>query len=181
MLVIEWSEDYGVRRCCELPTGRRRPAATDDEVHQLLTHFGSAVGSLDQAIEAHTRGDWAAAQWQIRTFLESVFRRNRPSIYPADSAAAGSYREPSAHCSRNEASCRSSGTSDQRRQNYVNVSSRSTHRGLAPRPPRTTTAVRFRLPRRVGHWPDFPPAAAERFVPELAPLRSGRVGSVEPV
>ena len=49
--------------------------ATDDEVHQLLDHFGFSLpkGHLDQAIEAHTRGDWAAANSQTRTFLESLF------------------------------------------------------------------------------------------------------------
>ncbi|BBI48776.1 hypothetical protein HORIV_11970 [Vreelandella olivaria] len=48
---------------------------TDDEVHQLLKSFGFAtpLGHLDQAIEAHTRGDWAACNGQLRTFLESLF------------------------------------------------------------------------------------------------------------
>ena len=48
--------------------------ATDDETHRLLKHFGFnvATGHLDQAIEAHTRGDWAAANSQIRTFLEGL-------------------------------------------------------------------------------------------------------------
>lgn len=46
----------------------------DDEVHHLLQQFGFSVplGHLDQAIDAHTRGDWAAANSQIRTFLESL-------------------------------------------------------------------------------------------------------------
>lgn len=45
---------------------------TDDEVHELLKRFGFAtpLGHLDQAVEAHTRGDWAAANGQLRTFLE---------------------------------------------------------------------------------------------------------------
>lgn len=48
--------------------------ATDDEVHQLLKHFNFIVptGHLDQAIEAHTRGDWAAANSQTRSFLEGL-------------------------------------------------------------------------------------------------------------
>lgn len=35
---------------------------TDDEVHQLLKSFQfiTPLGHLDQAVEAHTRGDWAA-------------------------------------------------------------------------------------------------------------------------
>lgn len=48
---------------------------TDDEVRQLLQHFNlyTPAGHLNQAIEAHTRGDWAAANGQLRTFLESLF------------------------------------------------------------------------------------------------------------
>ena len=48
---------------------------TDDEIHELLKQFQFAtpLGHLDQAIEAHTRGDWAAANGQLRTFLESLF------------------------------------------------------------------------------------------------------------
>lgn len=47
----------------------------DDEVHQLLKHFGfvEPLGHLDQGIEAHARGDWAAANAQFRTFLEGLF------------------------------------------------------------------------------------------------------------
>jgi hypothetical protein len=47
----------------------------DDEVHQLLRHFGffEPLGDLDQRIEAHARGNWAAANAQFRTFLESLF------------------------------------------------------------------------------------------------------------
>jgi len=49
--------------------------SADDEVHQLLRGFSFQVplGHLDQAIEAHTRGDWAAANSQARTFMESMF------------------------------------------------------------------------------------------------------------
>jgi len=49
--------------------------AVDDEVHELLKHFGFAepLGHLDQGIEAHARGDWAAANAQFRTFLEGLF------------------------------------------------------------------------------------------------------------
>lgn len=49
--------------------------ATDDEVHHLLRHFGFAtpLGHLDQAIDAHTRGDWAACNGQLRAFMEGLF------------------------------------------------------------------------------------------------------------
>jgi hypothetical protein len=48
--------------------------ATDDEVHELLKlyQFVTPRGHLVQAIEAHTRGDWAACNSQLRTFLESL-------------------------------------------------------------------------------------------------------------
>jgi len=47
----------------------------DDEVHQLLKHFGCTepLRHLGQEIEAHARGDWAAANAQFRTFLGSLF------------------------------------------------------------------------------------------------------------
>ena len=46
----------------------------DDEVRNLLKHFqfNVAAGHLEQAIEAHTRGEWAAANAQLRTFLEGL-------------------------------------------------------------------------------------------------------------
>lgn len=49
--------------------------ATDDEVHHLLKQFGFAtpLGHLDQAIDAHTRGDWAACNGQLRAFMEGLF------------------------------------------------------------------------------------------------------------
>jgi len=49
--------------------------AMDDEVHQLLKsfQFTTPLGHLDHSIEAHTRGDWAACNSQLRTFLESLF------------------------------------------------------------------------------------------------------------
>ena len=45
-----------------------------DEVHDLLAKYGfsTSVGHLDQAIAAHTRGDWAAANAQLRAFTESL-------------------------------------------------------------------------------------------------------------
>lgn len=46
----------------------------DNEVHRLLDRhqFKVSKGHLDQAIDAHTRGDWAAANSQIRSFLEDL-------------------------------------------------------------------------------------------------------------
>lgn len=66
-----------------LPEEMDLPAA-DDEVHQLLKKYGLAVplGHLDQAIDAHARGDWAAANSQIRTFLEGLLGGIASQINP---------------------------------------------------------------------------------------------------
>lgn len=66
-----------------LPEEMDLPAA-DDEVHQLLKHFNFSVplGHLDQAIEAHTRGDWAAANSQTRSFLEGLLNDIALQIEP---------------------------------------------------------------------------------------------------
>ena len=46
----------------------------DELSHLLETHdFGTATGHLRQAISAHTRGDWAAANAQLRAFIEALF------------------------------------------------------------------------------------------------------------
>ena len=57
-----------------LPRDIQLPA-TDDEVHHLLKQFGVAtpLGHLDQAIDAHTRSDWAACNGQLRVFMEGLF------------------------------------------------------------------------------------------------------------
>ncbi len=92
--VIQWNGNPGMGEVpilrAALPDEVDLPA-TDDEVHQLLNHFGFAVskGHLDQAIEAHTRGDWAAANSQTRTFMESLFDGIASHIDSA-AAAAGS-------------------------------------------------------------------------------------------
>lgn len=64
--------------------------ASDDQVHQVLQRYGFArsYGHLDQAIDAHTRGDWAAANAQIRTFTESLFLEIAGRIVPTDLAAS---------------------------------------------------------------------------------------------
>jgi hypothetical protein len=65
-------DDGTLRRA--LPQALDLPAA-DDEVHSLLTSLGFLVplGHLDQGIAAHSRGDWAAANGQFRSFIESLF------------------------------------------------------------------------------------------------------------
>jgi hypothetical protein len=68
-----------------LPEALRLPQ-TDDEVHELLKglRFTTPLGHLDQAIEAHTRGDWAAANGQLRTFLESLFDDIARNVRPQE-------------------------------------------------------------------------------------------------
>lgn len=72
--VVSWNDGARMPLLrAALPSEVDLPAA-DDEVHQLLKELGFTVplGHLEQAIDAHTRGDWAAANSQIRTFLEGL-------------------------------------------------------------------------------------------------------------
>lgn len=57
-----------------LPQEMDLPRA-DDEVHALLAQLRCdvALGHLNQAIAAHARGDWAAANAQLRAFAEALF------------------------------------------------------------------------------------------------------------
>jgi hypothetical protein len=50
-------------------------AQEEDELKCLLEKyaFTTALGHLDQAIAAHTRGDWASANGQLRSFIEDLF------------------------------------------------------------------------------------------------------------
>jgi hypothetical protein len=62
--------------------------ASDNEVYELLRLYQFVVpkGHLDQAIEAHTRGDWAACNSQLRTFIESLFDEIARKVQPAKAA-----------------------------------------------------------------------------------------------
>jgi hypothetical protein len=72
--VVSWDEDARTPLLRAALPGEVDLPAADDEVHQLLKKFGFNVplGHLEQALDAHTRGDWAAANSQIRTFLEGL-------------------------------------------------------------------------------------------------------------
>ncbi|MFK2904951.1 hypothetical protein ISP17_13400 [Dyella ginsengisoli] len=61
---------------------------TDDEVHHLLKHFrfNTPLGHLDQAIDAHARGDWAACNSQLRTFLEGLLDDIARIVRPQEAA-----------------------------------------------------------------------------------------------
>lgn len=47
----------------------------ENELNSLLDKFGftTTKGHIDQAISAHARGDWASANAQLRSFMESLF------------------------------------------------------------------------------------------------------------
>ena len=65
--VIEWQLRRNLPEAFDLP-------ATDDDVHRLLRTFGFSVpsGHLDQAIQNHSQGTWAAANSQLRSFVEGL-------------------------------------------------------------------------------------------------------------
>ena len=75
-------EDDGTLRRA-LPCIADLPRA-DDEVHVLLDKLdiGTANGHLDQAIESHSQGNWAAANGQLRTFLEELFNEIAKRLDP---------------------------------------------------------------------------------------------------
>ena len=56
----------------------------DDEVHILLDKLAmdTAKGHLDQAIENHSEGNWAAANGQLRTFMEELFNEIARRVSP---------------------------------------------------------------------------------------------------
>ena len=66
-----------------LPSIADLPEA-DDEVHVLLEELSmdTANGHLDQAIENHSEGNWAAANGQLRTFTEELFNEIARRVSP---------------------------------------------------------------------------------------------------
>jgi hypothetical protein len=74
-----------------LPDALRLPAA-QDQLSRLLKKHNLIVpqGHLDQALDAHARGNWAAANSQIRTFLESLFDEIAGRLDPIAAAAVPS-------------------------------------------------------------------------------------------
>lgn len=83
--VVSWGEETRTPLLRAALPGEVDLPAADDEVNQLLKQFGFTVplGHLDQAVDAHTRGDWAAANSQIRTFLEGLLSDIASHIDPA--------------------------------------------------------------------------------------------------
>ena len=85
--LVSWEDDARSPLLRAALPGEVDLPAADDEVHQLLKKFGFNVplGHLEQAIDAHTRGDWAAANSQIRTFLEGLLNDIASCIDPQKS------------------------------------------------------------------------------------------------
>jgi hypothetical protein len=82
--VVAWEEKSRPLLRAALPGDIDLPAV-DDEVHHLLKQFDFLLplGHLDQAIDAHTRGDWAAANAQIRTFFEALLASIADRVHPS--------------------------------------------------------------------------------------------------
>lgn len=82
----EWREPAKLRSA--LPDEIDLPA-TDDEVRGLLKHFEFNVPlrHLNLAIDTHTRGDWEAANAQLRTFIEGLLNDIARHIDPAKANA----------------------------------------------------------------------------------------------
>jgi len=72
-------------------------AKQEDEVTHLLRKHGftTALGHLEQATAAHTRGDWAAANSQLRSFVEELFDRMAYTLSQGSTAAL-----PNSHARR---------------------------------------------------------------------------------
>lgn len=72
-----------------LPTDIGLPE-TESELMRLLTRHGldTAKGHLEQAVDAHARGNWAGANGQIRTFLDALLDTITERIDPATSTLA---------------------------------------------------------------------------------------------
>jgi hypothetical protein len=63
--------DGALRRT--LPADIGLPTAESETTRLLQKHsFTTAKGHLDQALDAHGRGDWAAANGQIRTYFDAL-------------------------------------------------------------------------------------------------------------
>ncbi len=77
--------DGALRRA--LPVDVELPTA-QSEIDRLLEKHGlaTAKGHLKQALDAHTRGNWAAANSQIRTFLDALLDEIAIKIDPTAAA-----------------------------------------------------------------------------------------------
>ena len=65
-------------------------AEQEDQLVTLLAKFGFDIarGHYEQAIAAHARGEWAAANAQLRTFTEEFFDKTQSIICPGQYGSA---------------------------------------------------------------------------------------------
>jgi hypothetical protein len=82
-------DDGALRRT--LPAELGLPKAQDDITRLLDKHgFRTLKGHLDQALDAHARGEWASANGQLRTFYEGLFDAIAIAIDPGAASLASS-------------------------------------------------------------------------------------------
>lgn len=62
----------------------------ENELIYILNKYGFSVakGHYEQALAAHTRGDWAASNSQLRSFVEEFFNQVAKSIVPGSSSSS---------------------------------------------------------------------------------------------
>jgi hypothetical protein len=67
---------------------------TQNEIDRLLQKYGMEVprGHLDQALNAHARGDWAAANSQLRSFVEGLLDEIAVKLDPSASAVPSGHQ-----------------------------------------------------------------------------------------
>jgi hypothetical protein len=83
--------DTGLRR--KLPA-MLPVVAQEDQLTSLLRKFGFgiAVGHYEQAVAAHARGEWAAANAQLRSFVEDFFNRVQEIVCPGQFSSSNDRR-----------------------------------------------------------------------------------------
>lgn len=82
-------DDGALRRT--LPAELGLPQAQDDITRLLDKHgFTTLKGHLDQALDAHARGEWASANGQLRMFYEGLFDAIAIAIDPNAASLASS-------------------------------------------------------------------------------------------
>lgn len=77
----------GIRRKlpAELPVVEQ-----EDQLISLLEKFGFGIakGHYEQAIAAHARGEWAAANAQLRSFVEEFFNKTQTIVCPGQHSSS---------------------------------------------------------------------------------------------
>ena len=73
-----------------LPKDIGTPHIESELIRLLEMHgFSTAKGHLDQAFDDHTRGNWAAANGQLRTFIEALFDEIADKLDPSERTLKG--------------------------------------------------------------------------------------------